>query len=97
MEDLKTLGVHLARDDFGTGLLRGLPAAVPIDAIKIDQSYATELHRDAATTPIATAVTELAKVIGMTVTAEGVETTQQHDNVIGLGCEQARASTSPDR
>lgn len=103
MEDLKTLGVRLALDDFGTGYCSlGYLRQFPIDAIKIDQSFVADLHRDAATTQIATAVTELAKVLGMTVTAEGVETTQQHISVLNIGCQQeqgfrfARPMTGPE-
>lgn len=91
MADLKTLGVRLALDDFGTGYCSlGYLRQFPIDAIKIDQSFVADLHRDAATSQIARAVTELAAVLGMTVTAEGVETAQQHNDVIDIRCGQAQ-------
>ncbi len=91
MADLKTSGVRLALDDFGTGYCSmAYLRQFPIDVVKIDQSFVADLHHDAATMQIATAVTELAKVLAMTVTAEGVETAQQHQDVTNIGCPQAQ-------
>lgn len=59
MADLKTSGVRLALDDFGTGYCSmGYLRRFPIDVVKIDQGFVADLHRDAATTQIVTAVTE---------------------------------------
>jgi EAL domain-containing protein (putative c-di-GMP-specific phosphodiesterase class I) len=91
LQDLKELGVRLALDDFGTGYCSlGYLRQFPIDIVKIDQSFVSGLHQDRVTSQIATAVTELAHVLGMTVTAEGVEAHEQHQDVLAIGCEQSQ-------
>ncbi len=86
--DLKTLGVQVALDDFGSGYssLQYL-RTFSVDIVKVDQSFVADLGRDPAATAIVTAVTDLAHELGMSVTAEGVETRSQRDAVIALGCE----------
>jgi EAL domain-containing protein (putative c-di-GMP-specific phosphodiesterase class I) len=90
LSDLKKLGVQLALDDFGTGysslsyLLR-----LPIDIVKIDQSFIANLHTPLATT-ITFAVTNLAHGLGLRVIAEGVETKDQRDAVQAIGCDSAQ-------
>ena len=91
LSDLKTLGVRLALDDFGTGYCSlSYLQRFPVDIIKIDQSFVANLGLDAAASAIAAAVTSLAHVLGMTVTAEGVETEKQRDEVFSIGCELAQ-------
>ncbi|HWF40781.1 MAG TPA: GGDEF domain-containing phosphodiesterase, partial [Acidothermaceae bacterium] len=87
---LKKLGVRLALDDFGTGFsslsyLRRLP----IDIVKIDQSFIADMKSPFNET-ITAAVTNLAHILGLSVTAEGVETGDQHDAVQAVGCEFAQ-------
>jgi EAL domain-containing protein (putative c-di-GMP-specific phosphodiesterase class I) len=89
--DLKELGIRLAVDDFGTGYssltyLRRLP----IDMVKIDQSFIADIGLDQGGATIVAAVTHLAHALGFTVTAEGVETARQNDEVVALGCEFAQ-------
>ena len=84
---LKELGVSVALDDFGTGYsslsyLRRFPA----DVVKLDDSFIGDLG-DPITSAIASAVVDLAHVLGMTVVAEGVETAEQHAQVTALGCD----------
>ena len=91
LHDLKELGVRLALDDFGTGYsslsyLRRLP----IDIVKIDRHFVADLDRSSAGRQIVAAVTNLSHVLGLTLTAEGVETLDQHDAVAALGCECAQ-------
>jgi len=89
--DLKALGVRLALDDFGTGYCSlSYLQRFPIDIVKIDQSFVANLGRDPAASAIAASVTSLAHVLGMTVTAEGVETEQQRDEVVAIGCDLAQ-------
>ena len=89
--DLKPLGIRLALDDFGTGYCSlSYLQQYPIDIVKIDQRFVANLGRDRAASAIAASVAQLAHVLGMTVTAEGVETEQQHDEVLGLGCDLAQ-------
>jgi diguanylate cyclase (GGDEF)-like protein len=91
LTDLQRLGIRLALDDFGTGYsslsyLRRLP----IDIVKIDQSFIADIGKDSEGGAIVAAVTELAHVLGFAVTAEGVETQVQRDQVSDIGCEYAQ-------
>jgi diguanylate cyclase (GGDEF)-like protein len=91
LQDLRELGVRLALDDFGTGYCSLVYLRqFPIDIIKIDQSFVSDLRDDPVTAQIASAVTELAHVLGMTVTAEGVEVLRHHQEVLELGCERSQ-------
>jgi diguanylate cyclase (GGDEF)-like protein len=91
MTDLRKLGIRLALDDFGTGYsslsyLRRLP----IDIVKIDQSFTAGIGHASSGGAIVEAVTNLAHVLGLTVVAEGVETQNQRDEVSAIGCEAAQ-------
>jgi diguanylate cyclase (GGDEF)-like protein len=91
LANLRALGVRLALDDFGTGFsslnyLRRLP----IDIIKIDQSFIADIGELSTGSAVVAAVTNLAHVLGLAVTAEGVETHAQRDEVTAIGCESAQ-------
>jgi diguanylate cyclase (GGDEF)-like protein len=91
LTELKQLGIRLALDDFGTGYsslsyLRRLP----IHIVKIDQSFIADIGTQPEGSAIVAAVTELAHVLGLVVTAEGVETQIQRDQVSSIGCEFAQ-------
>jgi EAL domain-containing protein (putative c-di-GMP-specific phosphodiesterase class I) len=91
LNDLKTLGVRLALDDFGTGYsslsyLRRLP----IDIVKIDQGFIADIGGSPTGTAIAAAVTNLAHILDLTVTAEGVENEAQRDAVLAMECDFAQ-------
>jgi EAL domain-containing protein (putative c-di-GMP-specific phosphodiesterase class I) len=89
--DLKNLGVRLALDDFGTGYCSlSYLQRFPVDVVKIDQTFVANLGPDTTASAIAASVTNLAHLLDMTVTAEGVETVQQRDAVLGLGCDLAQ-------
>jgi diguanylate cyclase (GGDEF)-like protein len=88
IDDLRTLGIRIALDDFGTGYsslsyLRQLP----IDIVKLDQSFIADIGRTPSGSAMISAVTDLAHLVGLTVVAEGVETQHQRDTVRAAGCE----------
>jgi len=88
---LRDAGVRLALDDFGVGFsslahLRDLP----IHRLKIDRSFTVECMRDARTLTIVKAVIEMARALGIKITAEGVETQAQQDWMRQLGCDSAQ-------
>ncbi|MCW2539415.1 MAG: hypothetical protein JWN95_1140 [Frankiales bacterium] len=91
LQDLHRLGVKLALDDFGTGyaslsyLLR-----FPIDILKIDRSFITNLGHDTISHVIIRSIIQLAHGLGMTVTAEGVETLEQQQQLIELDCDSCQ-------
>lgn len=88
---MRNAGVRLALDDFGVGFsslshLRDLP----IHRLKIDRSFTVECMRDARTLTIVKAVIEMARSLGISVTAEGIETQAQQTWMQHLGCDTAQ-------
>jgi diguanylate cyclase (GGDEF)-like protein len=91
LRGLKQLGIMLALDDFGTGYASlNYLKRLPIDIVKIDRSFIADLDQDRASHAIVVAVVELAHLLGMTVVAEGVETTAQHEALRAIGCDQSQ-------
>jgi diguanylate cyclase (GGDEF)-like protein len=75
---LKALGIKLSMDDFGTGYSSlGYLRNFPFDGIKIDQQFVADLSGTGDARAIVQAIVSLGKALGMTVTAEGVETAEQ--------------------
>ena len=94
--DLRRLGVRLALDDFGTGYCSlGYLRRFPVDIVKIDQGFIADMGRDAASSAIVASVTGLSHILGMTVTAEGVQTEQQRAEVLSVGCGSAQGFSTP--
>ena len=75
---LKAIGVRLALDDFGTGYSSlSYLRQMPVDSVKVDRSFITDLGDDQRNRSIVHAIIELAHALGMSVTAEGIETEGQ--------------------
>jgi predicted signal transduction protein with EAL and GGDEF domain len=91
LAELKGLGVRFALDDFGTGYSSlSYLSQLPIDILKIDQSFVAQINDLTKSAAIVAAVTNLAHVLGLVVTAEGVETEEQHTALRLIGCESAQ-------
>jgi EAL domain-containing protein (putative c-di-GMP-specific phosphodiesterase class I) len=87
LEALKACDAQVAMDDFGTGFsnLASLQK-LPIDVLKIDRSFITDMLGDSDRIAIVRAILSLAQALGMTTTAEGVETPELARTLAALGC-----------
>ncbi len=88
---LEALDVELSLDDFGTGyssmfMLKRLP----VSEIKVDQSFVSRLSQDGEDISIVRSIIELAHGLGLQAVAEGVETEEVWDQLVGLGCDTAQ-------
>jgi diguanylate cyclase (GGDEF)-like protein len=88
MHALKELGLRFSIDDFGTGQssLTYL-TQLPLDQIKIDQSFIRSLGDQAANAVMVQTIIGMANTLGLEVIAEGVETTEQRDFLAAHGCQ----------
>lgn len=88
MNELRELGVRFAIDDFGTGYSSlAYLNKLPLDILKIDQSFVRELGEVESSTSIVTSIIAMAKLLNFELVAEGVETCEQHAFLNEHGCE----------
>lgn len=91
LTELRDIGLSLAMDDFGTGFSSLINLKqYPIDIIKIDRSFVSDLLVDANDEAITKAVIAMGKSLELKVVAEGVEEKAQADYLKALGCDQAQ-------
>jgi diguanylate cyclase (GGDEF)-like protein/PAS domain S-box-containing protein len=91
LNEIKALGVSIAIDDFGTGysslsVLKNLP----IDRLKIDQSFVRDMTADSNDVAIVEAILGMSRTLGLQIIAEGVETEAQLSILQQLGCESGQ-------
>lgn len=88
LEELRSLGVRLAVDDFGTGYASlAYLTALPIDTVKIDQSFARPVLTDPRSAAIVRFTVDLARHLELTVVAEGIEDAETFAALAELGCD----------
>jgi predicted signal transduction protein with EAL and GGDEF domain len=91
LEELRELGVGIAFDDYGTGYASlSVLKKYPLTTLKIDRSFVCELNTSASDVAVVGAVLYLGRSFGLKVIAEGVETPEQEDFLINLGCTSAQ-------
>jgi EAL domain-containing protein (putative c-di-GMP-specific phosphodiesterase class I) len=91
MEAIRAIGATIALDDFGTGYSNlAYLQRLPIDVLKIDQSFVTGMLGNRDKVAIVRAILSLADALGLRTTAEGVETLELAQTLAALGCTRAQ-------
>lgn len=85
---LRQMGIKLSVDDFGTGYSSlAYLQRLPLNYLKIDRSFVTQLHSSVESQAIVQAILQLGHTLGMRIIAEGVETSAHLDKLQALGCD----------
>jgi diguanylate cyclase (GGDEF)-like protein/PAS domain S-box-containing protein len=91
LREVHALGIRIALDDFGTGHSSlGLLRTCPVDVIKVDKSFIDDVTGSPDKSAIAISLLQIARAMGLTAVAEGVETTEQADRLYEIGYEYAQ-------
>lgn len=91
LQSLRDRGVAVALDDFGTGYSSlSYLLNLPLDRIKIDKAFVTNLPADGKTSALVTSILGVAKALGLTAIAEGIETLEQWKSLDKAGCQQGQ-------
>lgn len=89
MKQLKELGIALSMDDFGTGYSSlSYLKRFPFDQLKIDKSFVSNLISDVEDVAVVKAILDLSNSLGIKTVAEGVESKEQFDYLVSIGCHQ---------
>lgn len=85
---LKSLGITISMDDFGTGYSSlSYLTRFPLDSLKVDRAFVTDLPDDRDAVVVARAIVGMAKQLDLHIVAEGIETERQMEFLHGLGCQ----------
>ncbi|MCD8512418.1 MAG: EAL domain-containing protein [Nitrincola sp.] len=88
LKSFSDLGVHLAIDDFGTGYSAlSYLKRFPINMLKIDREFISEMTCDSEDILLVEAIISMARSLKLRLIAEGVETTEQRELLVQMGCE----------
>ncbi len=91
LERLKDVGVSIAVDDFGTGFSSlSHIKRLPVDTLKIDRSFVDDVTREPDAASIISAITSMARGLGVKTIAEGVETEEQRNVLHLLRCDMGQ-------
>jgi diguanylate cyclase (GGDEF)-like protein/PAS domain S-box-containing protein len=91
LTQLDQLGVQISMDDFGTGYSNmGYLKKLPIDRIKIDRCFVTDIPHDENDAAIVCAIIDIAKHFNIKVIAEGIEYQEQAEYLISKGCDEGQ-------
>ncbi|MDR9403669.1 MAG: EAL domain-containing protein, partial [Halothece sp. Uz-M2-17] len=88
IKGFRSRGIQVSIDDFGTGYSSlSYLRQFPVDNLKIDRAFVNLLEADPNNMQIIRAIVDLGKALGMNITAEGIETKSQLEQLTELGCE----------
>ncbi|MFK8080402.1 MAG: putative bifunctional diguanylate cyclase/phosphodiesterase [Granulosicoccus sp.] len=91
LRNMKDLGVQVSIDDFGTGFSSlSYLKRLPVDKLKIDQSFVRDLCNDSGDVAIVSAIITLSHNLNLTVVAEGVETAEQYEILRNFDCNEGQ-------
>lgn len=88
LKQFRAMGIRLSMDDFGTGYSSlSYLHKLPINTIKIDRSFVSQMNEESESAEIVKTIVLLAKNLQLDLVAEGIETAEQHQVLRDLGCE----------
>ncbi len=91
LDELARMGISLAVDDFGTGYSSlAYLKRLPIDRLKIDRSFVSSVHSDRSDAAVVRAIIAIAQELELSVIAEGIESAEQAEALVRLGCRYAQ-------
>ena len=89
LETLRSHGIRVAIDDFGTGYSSlSYLTRFPIDVLKIDRAFVTDVHENQERAAIVRAIVAMSKSLGLHIVAEGVETEDELGFLASQGCDE---------